>query len=355
MVRVEKMTQPAQREKLTTLFQWAKDQGVQHEREIRKLLRSGDRRLRVAAAAALWRTEQESEGLPALIQAFCSKERDLQLAALYAMSLMREHAQRALLRILREGKRKTYHPQVIRFLGEQPTEATLASLKRYVNADDQEVAKSAIRAFALSDDSGTEKEWGERAVTIQSEHVVPTLTVIVHGTWADEATWWRWPTEFPQYINQNPGDVYKGPRPFKWSGDNTHEARTEGGQALVRWMQEHPAEKLTVVAHSHGGNVGFIASQMGLKIQKLILMGTPIRTDYLPDMNNIQTIYNILSLDDFVQILGAELVPRNGGRVLPEARENIEVETNSICNPHSELRTVPLWKRHKLERILKDS
>jgi pimeloyl-ACP methyl ester carboxylesterase len=348
------VAQTAQKEKVVSLFhEWMKDRDVRHEKEMRNLLSSRDKKVQVIAAAALCRAAKGPEVLPVLIKAFCSKEHDLQLAALYALSLMREPAQKAFLKILRKREHKSYHPRIIRFLSEQTTESTLNSLKRYVNSDDKEVAKSAIRAFAVSDVYDMEKQWGERDVAIHPEQVVPSLTVIVHGTWANDETWWRWPAEFPQYVDQQTKDVYKGPLPFKWSGDNTDEARREGGRALFRWMQEHPTEKLTVIAHSHGGNVAFVASQVGLKMQNLILLGTPIRTDYLPKMDNIQTIHNTYSSEDDVQFLGTLFRTRDGGRVLPEARENIEVKTASK-NPHSELRTVPLWKENNLERILRE-
>lgn len=203
----------------------------------------------------------------------------------------------------------------------------------------------------MSDRDGGE----ETDLDIDSAIVFPPLTVIVHGTWANNDTWWRWPAEFPQYINQHTGDVYDGQRPFTWSGDNTDEARREGGRTLLRWAQENPAQNLTIIAHSHGGNVVFLASQIGLKIQKLILMGTPIRTDYLPNMEEIKTIFNIYSTRDFVQILGAIPAERDNGRILPEATENIHVETNSVFDPHSELRTVSLWEKCHLERILRES
>ncbi len=185
----------------------------------------------------------------------------------------------------------------------------------------------------------------------EGNQVALTLTIIVHGTWANDETWWQWGFEFPTYIDQETKDVYKGGEPFKWRGGNNHKDRKEGGEALLGWVQRHPAEKLRVLAHSHGGNVLFFASQLGLSIHTLILMGTPIRTDYLPDMMNIRNIYNVYSPDDSVQPIGAEFYPRGEGenkaRVLPEASENLKVQGG-----HADLHTSSLWKKHKLERIL---
>lgn len=192
---------------------------------------------------------------------------------------------------------------------------------------------------------------GGKDPKIKSDNGLPSHTVIIHGTWANNESWWRWPSEFPQYIDLQACDVYKKEHPYTWSGDNTDEARREGGKILLDWVHEHPVQKLIIIAHSHGGNVAFIASQIGLKIHKLILMGTPIRTDYLPNMENIQKVYNIYSNADYAQILGALPYKRNSGRHLPEASENISVETKT-SNPHSELHTIPLWQNEGLVRIL---
>lgn len=336
-----------QKKTITPTFEWVRQQKTQDVK--RELLISKDRKVRVMAAAVLWETKKSREGLPVLIQAFCSKEEDLQLTALYALGLMRQPAQQAFLKILKEGKHKSHHPRIIRFLGEHATKATLASLKDYVNSDDKEVANSAIRAFAMSDVYDMEKQWGKRELVITSELVAPTLTVIVHGTWPGD--WWQWPKEFPSYLDQQTHDVYKGQHPFVWSGDNTYEARTAGGVALLRWMQEHPTEKLRVVAHSHGGNVAFEASRLGLDIHTLILLGTPIRNDHCPDSSKINRIYNIYSLQDEEQLWGSYFEGRgegqSQGRILPEAVENIQVR-----GEHLDLHTDPLWKQNKLERIL---
>ncbi|SLM48093.1 protein of unknown function [Nitrospira japonica] len=181
--------------------------------------------------------------------------------------------------------------------------------------------------------------------------VDPTSTIIVHGTWANDEDWWRWGAEFPAYLDQHTNDVYKGADFFSWSGGVSHKDRTEGGKALQRWVVAHPTEKLRIVAHSHGGNVAFLASHDGLKIHTLILLGTPIRTDYSPSMKNIRYIYNVYSPDDGWQTAGAEPYPRGEGKtkgqILPEASDNLKVGGS-----HFDLHTSSLWKNYKLERII---
>lgn len=45
----------------------------------------------------------------------------------------------------------------------------------------------------------------------------------------------------------------------------------------------------------------FLPPKLGLKIKKLIILGTPICLEYLPDLRNIGMIYNVFFTADLVQ------------------------------------------------------
>jgi hypothetical protein len=53
---------------------------------------------------------------------------------------------------------------------------------------------------------------------------------------------------------------------FKWSGDNTHEAREEGAQKLCALLfdlrKSDPEARIHIIAHSHGGNVALRAIEL---------------------------------------------------------------------------------------------
>lgn len=101
--------------------------------------------------------------------------------------------------------------------------------------------------------------------------------------------------------------------PFCWSGDNTHTARVRAATGLTKLIQSYPVDtSVCLVAHSHGSNVGIIASQIlaqdknnDHRIDVFYALGTPINTDYQPNMQIISYLYNLFSFEDLIQtVLG---------------------------------------------------
>lgn len=142
--------------------------------------------------------------------------------------------------------------------------------------------------------------------------------IIIHGTWSSEALWYMPGGDFFEEFEKNcvNGHVI----PFCWSGKNDHEARIRAAQTLTKLIQSYPVETtITIVAHSHGGNVAILASQILSKntnhycpgpprrnrIAVLYTLGTPISTNCQPNMNVIGHVYNLFSFEDLVQpVLG---------------------------------------------------
>lgn len=129
------------------------------------------------------------------------------------------------------------------------------------------------------------------------------VTIIVHGTFAAQAEWWRLGTgqTFADRLEQalsehgmmgtvwhpilHAGLSYDD---FSWSGENTHQARRAAGLKLARSLDElaqclaaSPDDPLFVnmVAHSHGGNVALEAIRHlghAVRVRRLICLGTPL-------------------------------------------------------------------------------
>jgi pimeloyl-ACP methyl ester carboxylesterase len=276
---------------------------------------------------------------------------------MYALSAIGPHTREPLTKALRD---KASQQLVLRLLGDLGDLKAKPAINRLLDHPDFLLKSLASRTvFRLEGLAEPEEAWGERQITV--ERKVASLTTIIHGTWAEDEHWWRWPSDFPRYIDSITGDFYKGESPFRWSGGNTPEGRHEGSKSLIRWLKAHPAEKVTLIAHSHGGNVVFKATEIAapgeIQIARLVLLGTPIRDDYAPNLSAIGKIHNIYSEDDIVQLLGTwtpglENHARGDGRTLPEATENKRVRTKTD-NPHSELHTVELWRRERLADILR--
>ena len=136
-------------------------------------------------------------------------------------------------------------------------------------------------------------------------------TIFVHGTWSN-----------PQRMNalKEPALATfkdKVALDLKWSGGNDRAARTAAAKDLASMAIALAKEgkPINLVAHSHGGNVVFEASQIiaaynkengtNIKFEKVVLLSTPIRDDYNPNLTVIPNKFILVSntIDD-VQVNG---------------------------------------------------
>lgn len=119
---------------------------------------------------------------------------------------------------------------------------------------------------------------------------------------------------FELYISKN--TLYYS---FNWSGSLLKEARKKASQelatAIIQLKEEHPSIKITVICHSHGGNVlletADILKTTNISIDCAILLGTPIskKTEAWAVIKNkdkeyvFTKILNIFSQWDWLQPL----------------------------------------------------
>jgi RHS repeat-associated protein len=93
-----------------------------------------------------------------------------------------------------------------------------------------------------------------------------------------------------------------------WSGADNSAARDQAAQAIAGQISQYkfaPGEKLNIVGFSHGGNVGIEVSQLtDHRIDNLITLGTPVRSDYQPNRAMIGNQVSAYSNLDPYQALG---------------------------------------------------
>ncbi|MBT8100727.1 MAG: hypothetical protein KJO82_13310 [Gammaproteobacteria bacterium] len=183
------------------------------------------------------------------------------------------------------------------------------------------------------------------------------LAVILHGTWATKTDWWQPHVgDFWNYIKPHWPHLYDGSSPFWWSGADKHKSRMNAANDLIRWAKLQGADELDIIAHSHGGNVCLAAAELGLKINRLVLLGTPIRTQYMLNLANIRSIRNIFSISDWVQIPGAKPHTRGEGRTLSDSAfvRNFRATENAKGKGpgHSELHEPDTWRASGLDPLL---
>ncbi len=192
---------------------------------------------------------------------------------------------------------------------------------------------------------------------------VERMVIVVHGTYALAQAWWRWPSPFTEYLDSltapsltaGNGSVYKDTDFFEWSARDYDSHRRSAALDLATWIHDHPADHLTIVAHSHGGNVAMLATRQSVKVERLILLGSPIRTDYTPDLRNVGILYNIYSFGDLIQtIVGTKPHQRGEGRSLGDSEKVVNfLARNGLFGPgHSDLHDVNVWEANDFNKLI---
>ena len=173
------------------------------------------------------------------------------------------------------------------------------------------------------------------------------LTIIVPGTWNSHADWEK--SGFRKQVEKKFGEAA-----VVLNNDNmgnTDNARADATKKLMDLIASHkfaPGEKLNIVAHSHGGNVVASATNKGLshKIDTLVTLGTPIRTDYKFNGSMIGQHLNVYSNNDSVQTIGGPM-RRDGWKITVSAERTLSspgvqnLDATAEANGHSELWTKP--------------
>jgi pimeloyl-ACP methyl ester carboxylesterase len=210
------------------------------------------------------------------------------------------------------------------------------------------------RMNGLSMDSLDKQGDGELVITAQALKrrgalkIANEITVIIHGTWASDGTWWRPNGDFFEYVKTELGrsDLYGKPDQFKWSGKNRDDKRLEAGIELDKWLRSHLAHEVNVFAHSHGANVAMLATRKGIRIDRLIMLSPPVRSDYFAKWENVGKAYNIqASFDPVVAIA-------RGGNSFKDEGVNVVKEKTLKASGHSASHDPEVWQTEKLAEFI---
>ncbi len=245
----------------------------------------------------------------------------------------------------------------------QATDAKEAALPILLNAcesvDDEE---RIVAAHCLANVSPRHARAYEGTDEDDEPHspVNPTkksMTVIIHGTFAKNAAWYKPGGDFHEYIKKNVySDVYSGSDFYFWSGRyalSDKQLKTiwrKAARKLVSWCQSHPADTLRLIAHSHGNNVVNMATQSGLPTCTLIQLAPPVRDWNLPDMQRVSSdrFFNFHSRIDLVVKIDGGAQDYKGTAVgYAETRRKVAFSGHS--KPHEP----DVWKKKNLPALVK--
>ncbi len=137
------------------------------------------------------------------------------------------------------------------------------------------------------------------------------LNIIIPGTHYDQETWKNGQEAAGLY--QNVKETFGGNTVLLanldlWNGGNNRYDRADAANWLKSYIGNYsfdPGEKLNIIGHSHGGNIGILLSNiLDRKIDNLITLSTPVRQDYKPSYDNIGKHIQLYSNNDMIQFFG---------------------------------------------------
>ena len=178
--------------------------------------------------------------------------------------------------------------------------------------------------------------------------------VLVHGTFADHTTW-KNPDGIRTAIKNLFNDDGFFDAPFEWDGGDNKESRTVAAKNLISYIKDQinngllkDDEPITLIGHSHGGNVIIEAVNMMMEDPEFLLnrkiniltINTPVRPDYQlsPTARAVVTHVNVYDALDPVQEGGGNDIPMSpleaglAFRKFSSAKFNIPVDNPQGLN-----------------------
>ena len=178
------------------------------------------------------------------------------------------------------------------------------------------------------------------------------IVIPIHGTWSAPSTWKNLKgilhATYNLFRDKNLGGS------FRWSGNNNVEARSVAAMQLIKFVRSQlkgkgESEPITLVGHSHGGNVAIEAINKMVKMKEfknvkfnLLTINTPVRDDYQLSETAMKRVHhvNVFDSKDPVQSHGGHStlsLPASGGIPTPLQTNDIPLEIGSAGRtfPHA--------------------
>ena len=107
--------------------------------------------------------------------------------------------------------------------------------------------------------------------------------LLIHGTWGRDSEWFRADSPFIKGAIRRGFEIFDA-EPWLWSGRlevaKNDEWVNEGRHLTYYCAALHPDVEVSIIAHSHGGQLAALAiARGGLRVKHLVTVATPIRKD----------------------------------------------------------------------------
>ena len=136
--------------------------------------------------------------------------------------------------------------------------------------------------------------------------------ILVHGTWSDASTW-KNKTGLNRAIKNLFNDSGFFNEKFEWSGGNFRYYRSKAAGELIKYIRHQiengmvgADEPITLIGHSHGGNVIIEAINMMMSMPEfdgrqfnILTINTPVRDDYQLSKEAQERVTHVNVYDEF--------------------------------------------------------
>ena len=171
----------------------------------------------------------------------------------------------------------------------------------------------------------------------------------VHGTFSNSGTWSTYMDAISAWENvlsdrvygRNNTNTLASAGNFRWSGENNIGARGAAARRLASQIAEareqNPEMLVQLVGHSHGGNVSIetaniLKQEYGITVDRLVLLGTPNRSDYQLADGAVTDLVNVYSNRDEVQTHGGNISSLGMSSRFRKGATNIKAGTVLVNN-----------------------
>jgi len=169
-------------------------------------------------------------------------------------------------------------------------------------------------------------------------------SLIVHGTWARNETWWQPGGDFHNYLLTVDSSLYAGSDRYEWSGGYSTQARAIAALDLVDWTMQMNWYAPDLFTHSHGGSVAMLANR-AMDIGRLVLLSCPVhKHDYWPNFGRVQKVVSIRVHMDLV------ILADHGGQRFRDP--NIEENVLPLCFDHSKSHEDATWTKYDVPSMI---
>lgn len=221
-----------------------------------------------------------------------------------------------------------------------------ATLENAARSKDRLVSRLALAAISQI---GPMKSIVEKKVIKQPKsrrrHRQSNTAVITHGTFAANGSWYRPGGDYYEALKKNRPDLDVHDRSFRWTGAYSDQARRADAVLLTQWVSDQGLSAPDFFAHSHGGTVAHLATRQGMQLDRLVLMGWPVRKKSYPDFKRVNRIIDVRVRMDLVVLMDG------GGQRFRSKDFEIEEHRNGWFD-HSSTHESAYWDDHGLWGVI---